>query len=95
MSKRIAAVTMAAAVGVLIGALVVDRPQPAQAAGGDGGRYQAVASQGAFVMVDTQSGTGWITFAKQVDNLKYAWFPVQRLDTKQQVQAWRLTSGKD
>ncbi|HUT58930.1 MAG TPA: hypothetical protein VNA25_13870 [Phycisphaerae bacterium] len=94
MFRHVLALAVAAVLGGLICALVVDRPGEALAAGGEGGSIHVVATQSAFVMYETGGKGSWVLFPR-ADNRKWAWFPVKRLDSDQQVQMWRVGAGKD
>ena len=94
MFRHILVLSVAAVLGGLIFALVLDRPDRALAAGGGDGGIHVVATQSAFVMYETGGKGSWVLFP-QADNRKWAWFPVKRLDSDQQVQMWRVGAGKD
>jgi hypothetical protein len=90
MLKQVLALTAAVVLGGLITVALMDRPASAQAAGGDsGGKMHVVASGNAFIMYDSTAGSfSWVTFPAPGDK-KFAWFPIKRLDTDQQVGVWR------
>ena len=96
MSKQVIAVASAAVLGLLVGALLLDRPTPVRAAGDNGGgTFHVVASQNAFVLYDTtNSNASWVLVPQATDK-KHAWFPITRLDTDQKAQIWRMGKGSD
>ena len=95
MSKQVIAVASAAVLGLLVGALLLDRPTPVRAAGDNGGgTFHVVASQNAFVLYDsTDAARSWVLIPQAADK-KHAWFPVKRLDTDQAAQVWRIGKGE-
>jgi hypothetical protein len=96
MFKQTLVIAGAIVLGALIVVAVMDRPVAAQAAGGDGaGKFQVVsAGNGAFIMYESATNTSWVAFPAAGDK-KYAWFPMKRLDTDQQVQIWKLGKSPD
>ena len=96
MFKQAAVIVGAIVLGALIVVAVMDRPASAQAAGGDAvGKFQVVAAgNGAFIMYETAGPNSWVAFPAANDK-KFAWFPLKRLDTDQQVQVWRLGKSPD
>jgi hypothetical protein len=94
MFKQMLAVTGAVVLGALIAVAVLDRPASAQAANDAVGRIQVVGAGNAFIMYETGGGNSWIAFPDPKDK-KFAWFPLKRLDTEQQVQVWRLGKSPD
>ena len=90
MYKQMLAIAGAVILGALIAVAFLDRPAVAQAAGGDGvGKIHVVGTGSAFVMYETGGNLSWVCFPAANDK-KYAWFPVKRLDTDQQVQVWKM-----
>jgi hypothetical protein len=96
MFKQTLVIAGAIVLGALIVVAVMDRPVAAQAAGdAAAGKYQVVAAgNGAFVLYDTVTNTSWVAFPAANDK-KFAWFPLKRLDTDQQVQVWKLGKSPD
>ena len=94
MFKQMLAVTGAVVLGALISVAFLDRPATAQAAGGEAvGKIHVVGTGTAFIMYETGGNLSWVSFP-QANDKKYAWFPVKRLDTDQQVQVWKLGKGE-
>ena len=89
MYKQMLAVAGAVVLGALIAVAFMDRPAAAQA-GGDGvGKIHVVGTGSAFIMYETGGNTSWVCIPQAADK-KYAWFPIKRLDTDQQVQVWKI-----
>ncbi len=96
MSKQIIMIAFAAALGVLVTVLVMDSPKAMANPGDAGARYDVVGSQNGFVLVDLSTSQSWVLLPQPNDKGRYAWFPVERLDTPAKVQLWRAGgSGKD
>ncbi len=89
MSKQIIMIVFAAMLGMLVTVLIMDHPTARAAGGGGGGQYEVVASQAGFVLVDTGSSMSWVMPPPSDRERRFAWFPVERLDTQQKVQIWR------
>jgi hypothetical protein len=87
MLKQVLVLAAALVLGALIAAGLLDRPATAQS--GEGvGKIHVVAGANAFVMYETAGNQSWVAFP-QANDRKFAWFPLKRLDTEQQVGVWR------
>ncbi len=94
MFKQMLAITGAIVLGGLIAVAVLDRPASAQAAGDAVGRVHVVGAGNVFIMYETGGGNSWVAFPDPKEK-KFAWFPLKRLDSDQQVQVWRLGKSAD
>jgi len=95
MFKQALVIAGAAVLAALIVVAVMDRPATAQAAGGDAvGKYQVVGSGSAFILYETGGPNSWVAFPVASDK-KFAWFPLKRLDTDQQVQMWKVGKSSE
>lgn len=94
MSKQIVMIVFAALLGMLVTLLIVDHPTAQAAGGAGGGAWAVIASQNGFVLIDTNDGQSWVMLP-QANDKRFAWFPVDRLDTPQKVQIWRAGGKPD